>query len=71
MTGPILEKCGERGVFLSHPLFGPLTANSIGRVTKNIFLQLGIPMAVFGAHSTRGGCCENAQDFGFDFGSGM
>jgi hypothetical protein len=46
------------------PPFAPLTANSIGRITKNILLQLGIPMAVFGAHSTRGAAVKMYKSLG-------
>lgn len=42
-------------IFLSlHPPFKALSANSIGRVTKNLLKQLGVPVSVFGPHSTRG-----------------
>ena len=42
-------------VFLAvTPPFAPLTANSIGRITKNILMKLGIPVNIFVAHSTRG-----------------
>ena len=36
------------------PPFAPLTPNSIGRVSKQILAQLGVPIKAFGPHSTRG-----------------
>ena len=36
------------------PPFAPLTANSIGRVTKHALEKLGVPISVFGPHSSRG-----------------
>jgi len=42
-------------VFLSlTPPFQPLSANSIGRITRTLLCQLGVPVSVFGPHSTRG-----------------
>ena len=38
---------------LSAP-FRPLSANTINSLTKSLLLQHGIPMGVYGAHSTRG-----------------
>ena len=32
----------------------PLTANSLGRITKIALKKAGVPMEVFGPHSTRG-----------------
>jgi hypothetical protein len=37
-----------------NPPYKPLSANSINSLTKQLLLQYGIPMSVFGAHSTRG-----------------
>ena len=36
------------------PPYKPLSANSLGRITKNLLKKLGVPMEVFGPHSTRG-----------------
>jgi len=52
-------------IFLSlHPPFKALSANSIGRVTKNLLKQLGVPVSVFGPHSTRGAARKMFKDFG-------
>ena len=36
------------------PPFKPLTADTIGSLTKNALEEFGIPSKIFGAHSTRG-----------------
>jgi hypothetical protein len=42
-------------LFLSlTPPWKALSANSIGRITRQILQKLGVPMSVFGPHSTRG-----------------
>jgi hypothetical protein len=52
-------------VFLSlHPPFKALSANSIGRITKKLLAQLGVPVSVFGPHSTRGAGVKMLKDFG-------
>ena len=56
---------GGGPVFLAvTPPFSPLTANSIGRKTKNILLKLGIPVNIFGAHSTRGAAVKMYKSLG-------
>ena len=56
---------GGGPVFLAvTPPFAPLTANSIGRITKNILLQMGIPVTIFGAHSTRGAAVKMYKSLG-------
>ena len=42
----------------------PLTANSIGRITKEILEQKGIPTNVFGPHSTRGAAVKMYKAMG-------
>ena len=52
-------------VFLSlSPPYRALSANSIGRVTKRLLEQLGVPMGVFGAHSTRGAAVKMMKHLG-------
>ena len=52
-------------VFVSlHPPFKALSANSIGRVTKLWLKRLGVPVSVFGPHSTRGAAVKMLKDFG-------
>ena len=52
-------------VFLAvTPPFAPLTSNSIGRITKNILLHMGIPVTIFGAHSTRGAAVKMYKSLG-------
>jgi hypothetical protein len=36
------------------PPYAPLKANTIGGITKRMLSQLGVPVNIFGAHSTRG-----------------
>ena len=36
------------------PPFAPLSANTIGSITKALLDKLGVPMGAFGPHSTRG-----------------
>ena len=36
------------------PPYAPLSANSVGRITKNALSRMGVPIKVFGPHSTRG-----------------
>ena len=46
---------GGGGLLLSsHPPYAPLSANAINSITKNLLAEHGVPMSVFGAHSTRG-----------------
>ena len=47
-----------------HPPFAPLSANSIGRITRKLLLSLGIPMSVFGPHSTRGAAVKMYKRLG-------
>ena len=52
-------------VFLSlQPPYKPLSANSIGRITRNLLQHLGVPMSVFGPHSTRGAGVKMFKKFG-------
>ena len=52
-------------VFLSlNPPFQPLSANSIGRITRQLLLRLGVPMAIFGPHSTRGAAVKMFKKLG-------
>ena len=52
-------------VFVSlTPPFKALSANSIGRITKKLLQQLGVPVSVFGPHSTRGAAVKMFKDFG-------
>jgi hypothetical protein len=37
-----------------NPPYKPLTANTVNSITKKLLLKLGVPMSVWGAHSTRG-----------------
>ena len=63
----LTQTVGKPGgaVFLSlHPPFAPLTANSIGRITKKLLAGLGVPVSVFGPHSTRGAAVKMFKDFG-------
>ena len=46
------------------PPFHPLTANSVGRITKNILQKLGVPMNIFGPHSTRGASVKMYKSLG-------
>ena len=39
---------------LRPPYPPPLKANTIGSITKKLLSDLGVPMGIFGAHSTRG-----------------
>ena len=40
---------------VSLPPYSPLTANAINSITKTLLAQHGVPISVYGAHSTRGG----------------
>ena len=52
-------------IFLSvNPPFNALTANSIGRITKKLLAGLGVPVSVFGPHSTRGAAVKMFKEFG-------
>jgi hypothetical protein len=58
---------GKKGgpMFLSlHPPHPPLSANSIGRITKKILTLHRIPTTVFGAHSTRGAAVKMYKSLG-------
>ena len=58
---------GKKGgpLFLSlFPPYGPLSANSIGRINKGILRQMGVPTGVFGAHSTRGASVKMYKSMG-------
>ena len=58
---------GKKGgsLFLSLlPPYGPLSANSIGRITKGILRRMGVPTGVFGAHSTRGAAVKMYKSMG-------
>ena len=46
--------------------FKPLTANSLGRITKLALTNLGIPTNVFGPHSTRGAGVKMYKAMGLD-----
>ena len=46
------------------PPYKPLSANSLGRITKNLLKKLGVPMEVFGPHSTRGAGVKFYKDLG-------
>jgi hypothetical protein len=48
--------CDPGGPFLLQltPPYRPLTANTVNSITKKLLLNLGVPMSVWGAHSTRG-----------------
>jgi len=48
------------------PPFASLTANSIGRITKNIFTSSGVPTSFFIAHSTRGAAVKMFKSLGLD-----
>ena len=57
ISGPLL---------LSHvPPFKPLSANSIGRITRQALSSLGVPTNVFGPHSTRGAGVKMYKALGF------
>jgi hypothetical protein len=63
LTSSIGKKAGP--VFLSlHPPYRPLSANSIGRITKNFLSNNQIPTNVFGAHSTRGAAVKMYKSLG-------
>ena len=52
-------------MFLSlTPPFRPLTANSIGRITKKMLADLGVPVGSFGPHSTRGAGVKMFKELG-------
>jgi hypothetical protein len=52
-------------VFLAlAPPHRPLSANSIGRITQQLLKDLGVPVAVFGAHSTRGAAVKMYKNLG-------
>ena len=52
-------------MFLSlTPPYKALTANSVGRITKILLHSLGVPMSVFGPHSTRGAGVKMFKKFG-------
>ena len=46
------------------PPYPPLTANSLGRITKVILQRMGVPMQVFGPHSTRGAAVKMYKALG-------
>ena len=63
----LTKEYGKPGgaMFLSlNPPYRPLTANSIGRITKEILSAVGVPVSVFGAHSTRGAAVKMLKEFG-------
>ena len=63
LTAHLVQPGGA--IFLSaNPPFKPLTANSIGRITKKLLQQVGVPVSVFGPHSTRGAGVKMYKDFG-------
>ena len=63
LTSDIGTKGGP--IFLSlNPPFSPLTANSIGRITKKLLSELGVPMSVYGPHSTRGASVKMFKSVG-------
>ena len=52
-------------MFLSlKPPFKPLSANSIGRITKQLLEKMGVPVSLFGAHSTRGAAVKMFKKLG-------
>ena len=42
----------------------PLTSNSVGRITKRVLQGMGIPMDIFGPHSTRGASVKMYKSLG-------
>ena len=46
------------------PPFRPLAASSIGRITQNYLKKLGVPMGIFGPHSTRGAGVKMFKNLG-------
>ena len=46
------------------PPFAPLSAKSVGSVTKSLLSEFGIPTNVFGPHSTRGAAVKMFKQFG-------
>jgi hypothetical protein len=47
------------------PPFTPLSANSIGRITKLMLDKLGVPKEFWGPHSTRGAGVKYLKELGF------
>ena len=60
------QACSQRFCIVQKfdPPYPPLTANSLGRITKDILAQLGIPITVFGPHSTRGAAVKMYKALG-------
>ena len=53
LTAQAGQPSGKIFLSLNAP-FTPLSSSSIGRITKKVLREMGVPMSVFGAHSTRG-----------------
>ena len=47
-----------------YPPYSPLTANAINSITKTLLAQHGVPMSVYGAHSTRGAGVQYYKQLG-------
>ena len=53
-------------IFLNLNPLHPLSANSIGRITKQLLASLGVPVSVFGPQSTRGAAVKNFKHLGLN-----
>ena len=63
LTARFANPSGRVFLSLKAP-YKPLSAQGIGRVTKKELARLGIPVKVFGAHSTRGAAVKMFKSLG-------
>ena len=63
LTSALAKPGSKLFLSLKNP-FRPLSASTIGGITKRILQKLGVPMSIFGAHSTRGAAVKMFKSLG-------